>query len=173
GRGWIGAHWQQIFVLSVAVLTYAIATPLGASGFIAAWVGGCAMGIGLRDRLPGVRELPEDLASVLTTVSFLFFGAVYFGPAIATTTWPVVLYAVLSLTLVRMGPVAIAGLGTGLAAPTVGYLGWFGPRGLASIVFADLIVEHALPGTTLITTVLTLTVGMSLLAHGAPSWARS
>ena len=76
------SHWQQIFVLAVAALTYTIASPLGASGFIAAWAGGCAMGRASR-RLPGVRELPEDLASLLTPLSFLFFGAVYLGPALA------------------------------------------------------------------------------------------
>ena len=83
------------------------------------------------------------------------------------------MYAVLSLTLVRMVPVALASLRTGLAPRTIGYLGWFGPRGLASIVFADLIVEHALPGTSLITTVVNLTVGMSVLAHGATAWIGS
>jgi sodium/hydrogen antiporter len=172
-RGWIGPHWQQIFVLAIAALTYAIATPLGASGFIAAWAGGCAMGVCLRDQLPGIRELPENLASLLTTVSFLFFGAIYLGPALAAMTWPVALYAALSLTLVRMAPVAAASVGTGLSPPTIGYLGWFGPRGLASIVFADLIVEHALPGTSLITTIVNVTVGMSVLAHGATSWIGS
>jgi sodium/hydrogen antiporter len=173
GRGWIGPRWQQIFVLAIAASTYATATPLGASGFIAAWAGGCAMGLVLRDRLPGVRELPEDLANLLTTLSFLFFGAIYLGPALAAATWQVVLYAALSLTLVRMAPVAIACMRTGLARPTIGYLGWFGPRGLASIVFADLIVEHALPGTSLITTVVNVTVGMSVLVHGATSWIGS
>jgi NhaP-type Na+/H+ or K+/H+ antiporter len=172
-RGWIGPHWQQIFVLAVAALTYAIATPLGASGFIAAWAGGCAMGFGLRDQLPGARELPENLASLLTTVSFLFFGAIYLGPSLAAITWPVAIYAALSLTLARMAPVAVASAGTGLSPPTIGYIGWFGPRGLASIVFADLIVEHALPGTSLISTIVNVTVGMSVLAHGATSWIGS
>lgn len=172
-RGWIGPHWQQLFVLAIAALTYTIASPLGASGFIAAWAGGCAMGFGLRDELPGVRDLPEDMASLLTPLSFLFFGAVYLGPALAAVTWPVAVYAVLSLTLVRMVPVALASVRTGLAPRTIAYIGWFGPRGLASIVFADLIVEHALPGTSLITTVVNLTVGMSVLAHGATSWIGS
>jgi NhaP-type Na+/H+ or K+/H+ antiporter len=131
------------------------------------------MGFGLRDELPGVRDLPEDMASLLTPLSFLFFGAVYLGPALAAVTWPVAVYAVLSLTLVRMVPVALASVRTGLAPRTIAYIGWFGPRGLASIVFADLIVEHALPGTSLITTVVNLTVGMSVLAHGATSWIGS
>ena len=131
------------------------------------------MGFGLRGQLPAARELPESLAGLLATVSFMFFGAIYLGPSLSAITWPVFVYALLSLTLVRMAPVALASARTGLGAPTIGYLGWFGPRGLASIVFADLIVEHALPGTALITTIVNLTVGISVLAHGATSWAGS
>jgi len=172
-REWIGPHWQQLFVLAVAALSYAIAAPLGGSGFIAAWVGGCAMGLTLRDRLPQIRDLSGDLASLLTSLSFLLFGAIYLGPSLAALTVPIALYAVLSLTVVRMAPVALSTIGTGLALPSVLYTGWFGPRGLASIVFADLIVEHALPGATTITVIVNVTVGLSVLVHGATSYLGS
>jgi sodium/hydrogen antiporter len=166
-RGWIGPHWQQIFVLAVAALTYGLATPLGGSGFIAAWAGGCSMGFGLRGELPEIRELPENLAHLLTMLSFLVFAALYAGPALGDVTWTIALYVALSLTLVRMVPVALASLGTGLARPTVAYLGWFGPRGLASIIFADLIVGRALPQVELITTIVNVAVVASVVAHGA------
>jgi NhaP-type Na+/H+ or K+/H+ antiporter len=168
-RGWIGPHWQQICVLALAGLTYGLATPLGGSGFVAAWAGGCAMGFGLGRELPEIRELPEDLASLFTTASFLVFGAFYAGPALGNMTWMMALYAAVSLTLVRMGPVRVATSGTGLARPTVLYLGWFGPRGLASIIFADLILGHALPHAGMITTVVNVTVLVSVMAHGATS----
>jgi len=168
-RGWVGPHWQQICVLALAGLTYGLATPLGGSGFVAAWAGGCAMGFGLGSELPDIRELPEDLASLFTTASFLVFGAFYAGPALGNMTWMVALYAVISLTLVRMGPVRVATSGAGLARPTILYLGWFGPRGLASIIFADLILGHALPHAGVITTVVNVTVLVSVLAHGATS----
>ena len=89
------------------------------------------------------------------------------GPAFQEVTWSIVLYAVLSLTVVRMLPVAIAMLGTGARRPTVGFLGWFGPRGLASIVFAILVIEEGgLPhDDTLLVTVF-ITIGLSVLAHG-------
>ena len=76
------------------------------------------------------------------------------------------MYAVLSLTIVRMAPVAVAMFRTGFARPTVVYVGWFGPRGLASIVFAGIVVEEAVPGATAITDVVLLTVAFSLVAHG-------
>jgi NhaP-type Na+/H+ or K+/H+ antiporter len=76
-------------------------------------------------------------------------------------------YAVLSLTLVRMLPVAVAMIGTGARMPTVGFLGWFGPRGLASIVFAVIVVEEAhLPGADTILATTYVTIGLSVIAHG-------
>ena len=172
-RGWIGRRWQQIYVLALAALTYGLATPLGGSGFIAAWVGGCAMGFGLRGELPEIRELPEEVANLLTMASFLVFGALYAGGSLGDTTGTIALYAALSLTLVRMLPVALSSAGTGMARPTVAYLGWFGPRGLASIIFADLIIEHALPQASLITNVVNVTVVASVLLHGATAWVSS
>ena len=85
----------------------------------------------------------------------------------ASLTWELALYAVLSLTVVRMLPVAIAMLGTRARSPTLGFLGWFGPRGLASIVFAVIVVEESnLPHEHLIVLAIYLTVGLSVFAHG-------
>jgi NhaP-type Na+/H+ or K+/H+ antiporter len=104
---------------------------------------------------------------VLIAVTFVVFGAVLLGPALRDLTWQVALYAVLSLTLIRMLPVAISMLGSGTRPPTVAFLGWFGPRGAASIVFALLLLEEeALPGQPVILTTAFLTVGLSVLAHG-------
>jgi NhaP-type Na+/H+ or K+/H+ antiporter len=88
-------------------------------------------------------------------------------PALHDVTWEVGAYAVLSLTVVRMLPVAISLLGTGARRPTVGFLGWFGPRGLASIVFAILVLEEGgLPHDHLILVTVMITIGLSVLAHG-------
>ena len=100
-------------------------------------------------------------------MTFLIFGAVLLGPAIGDLSWQIAVYAVLSLTLIRMIPVGVSMLGTGARRPTVGFLGWFGPRGLASIVFALLLVEEGgLPNDELILTATFVTVGLSVLAHG-------
>jgi NhaP-type Na+/H+ or K+/H+ antiporter len=92
---------------------------------------------------------------------------VLLGPAIRDLTWQVALYAVLSLTVIRMVPVAISMLGTGLHRPTVAFLGWFGPRGAASIVFALLVLEEqGLPHENTVITTAFVTVGLSVLLHG-------
>ena len=104
---------------------------------------------------------------MLNAVTFIVFGAVLLGPALGDVTWSIALYAVLSLTIVRMIPVAIAMIGTGARRPTVAFLGWFGPRGLASIVFAILVLEEGgLPHDGLMLTTIYATIGLSVLAHG-------
>jgi len=167
GRGLVSRAWLQVVPLAGAGLAFGLAQPVGGSGFIAAFVGGIVFG-GLRRRRGGeVGYLIEEGGAILTAVTFIVFGAVLLGPALEDVTWAVVLYAVLSLTVVRMLPVAIAMLGTGARRPTVGFLGWFGPRGLASIVFAILVIEEGgLPhDDTLLVTVF-ITIGLSVLAHG-------
>jgi NhaP-type Na+/H+ or K+/H+ antiporter len=112
-------------------------------------------------------RLNEEVGDVLGGVTFLIFGAVLLGPALEHLSWQLALYAVLSLTLVRMLPVAISMVGSGAKAWTIGFLGWFGPRGLASIVFAAIVVEDAhLTGAETILRATYLTIGLSVIAHG-------
>jgi NhaP-type Na+/H+ or K+/H+ antiporter len=159
--------WLQVVPVAAAVLAYSVADALGGSGFIAAFVGGMIFG-GLRRRQGGeVGYLIEELGGVLNAITFIVFGAVILGPALGDATWAIAAYAVLSLTLVRMLPVGIAMLGTGARRQTVGFLGWFGPRGLASIVFAVILVEEGgLPHDDVIVTATVITIGLSVLAHG-------
>jgi sodium/hydrogen antiporter len=97
----------------------------------------------------------------------VLFGAILLGPALGDLSWKLALYAVLSLTVVRMLPVAIAMLGSRARPPTLAFLGWFGPRGLASIVFAVILIEESnLPHEHLIVLAIYLTVGLSVFAHG-------
>jgi NhaP-type Na+/H+ or K+/H+ antiporter len=170
-RSWIEVQWVRISVVLVALGTYIVTEHLGGSGFIAAYVAGITFGR-IIDRLDTpsghFAELGEDLGTVLTMTSFLIFGAYLLAPNLAAFTVATVFYAALSLTVVRMIPVAISMIGTGLAPPTLTYLGWFGPRGLASIIFAGVLVESAgLERTGLIVGVITVTVAASVLLHGA------
>jgi NhaP-type Na+/H+ or K+/H+ antiporter len=161
------AGWLQIVPFAGAGLAYGIAQPLGGSGFIAAFVGGLFFG-GILERLEAeFSYLLEEAGAVTSALTFVVFGAVLLEPALHDVTWEVAAYAVLSLTFVRMLPVAISLLGTGARRPTVGFLGWFGPRGLASIVFAILVLEEGgLPHDHLILVTVMITIGLSVLAHG-------
>jgi len=166
-RRLIEGTWLQVVPLAAAVLAYSLADGMGGSGFIAAFVGGMVFG-GIRRRHGGeVGYLIEELGGVLSAITFIVFGAVMLGPALGGVSAAIALYAVLSLTLARMLPVAVAMLGTGARRPTVGFLGWFGPRGLASIVFTVILIEEGdLPHENLLVTTIVITVGLSILAHG-------
>jgi NhaP-type Na+/H+ or K+/H+ antiporter len=166
-RGLVSGSWLQVIPVAGAGLAYGIAVALGGSGFIAAFVAGAIFGGLVSQESEEASRLNEELGELLGGVTFLIFGAVLLGPALEHLSWSIVLYAVLSLTLVRMLPVAVAMIGTGARMPTVGFLGWFGPRGLASIVFAVIVVEEAhLPGAQTILATTYATIGLSVLAHG-------
>jgi sodium/hydrogen antiporter len=170
-RGWMSDGWRQLSVIALAFGAYGATVAVkGGSGFIAAWVAGFVAGLGLSDRFETIGHFSEDLGSALTTLAYLAFGALLLGPAIVDSAWQMWAYALLSLTVVRMVPVALALAGTRLRRPTVAFVGWFGPRGLASIIFAELVVERALPHTQAITAVVALTVGLSVLLHGLTAW---
>ncbi len=167
GRGLIAPAWRQVIPAAGAALAYGIAIALHGSGFIAAFVGGIVFRLALRRDPEGVNRLSEEVGAVLNGITFVLFGAILLGPALTELSWQLAVYAVLSLTLVRMLPVAVAVWGTHAQRPTVGFLGWFGPRGLASIVFAVIVVEgSALPHERLMVIAIYLTVGLSVLAHG-------
>jgi NhaP-type Na+/H+ or K+/H+ antiporter len=168
-RRLIEASWLQILPVAGAALAYGIAAPLGGSGFIAAFVAGMTFGVFQRPTEDGeVNFLSDELGELLNGVTLLVFGAVLLWPSLDALDWRIALYALASLTVVRMLPVAIAVLGTGARPPTVAFLGWFGPRGLASIVFAVIVVQEAdLPHASTILLTTYATVGLSVLLHGA------
>jgi sodium/hydrogen antiporter len=167
GRGWMEGTWRQINAVATALLAYTVAAALGGSGFIAAFVAGITFRIVATDHAKEATFLAEQTGELLNAVTFLLFGAVLLGPALGELNWPIALYALVSLTLVRMLPVTLALLGTGMRRTTVAFLGWFGPRGLASIVFLLILLEETeLPERPLMAAVVTWTVALSVYAHG-------
>ncbi|POH64344.1 sodium:proton antiporter [Cryobacterium zongtaii] len=168
-RDWIGREWRQIVPLAAALLAFTIAVTLGGSGFIAAFVGGLVFGRFSGTRGSAVTLLAEDSGGFLAAVTWIGFGALALTLALPYITWQVVLYAALSLTLVRMIPVTIALAGQGLKRPTVAFIGWFGPRGLASLVFALLAFERGVPEGDVVLTTVFVTVALSVILHGLTS----
>jgi NhaP-type Na+/H+ or K+/H+ antiporter len=166
-RGLIEPAWLQILTVGAAALAYGLAAPLGGSGFIAAFVGGFVFGALRRNSGGEVTYLLDETGELLNGTTFIVFGALILGPVLAGLTWEAALYGVLSLTVIRMLPVAVAMIGTRARPPTLAYLGWFGPRGLASIVFAVIIVEDAeLPHAEPILLAAFFAIGLSVFAHG-------
>jgi sodium/hydrogen antiporter len=166
-RGMISGPWRQVVPVAGAALAFGLAAGLGGSGFIATFVAGGIFGGLVGRESDEAGRLSEEIGDLLDGSTFIVFGAVLLGPSLTHIDWRVAAYAVLSLTVVRMLPVAIAMLGTKARPPTVAFAGWFGPRGLASIVFAVIVVQEShLPQTDTILLVAYTTVGLSVLAHG-------
>lgn len=166
-RGWIEESLQQLGLLALALMCYGVAGEIGGNGFIAAFTGGLLVKRGFEDAHFHASEFSEAWGQLLNYFVFFIFGmiAVEIIPFIAATA---LIFAVLSLTFVRMLPVFVAMLGTGLKPATVLFMGWFGPRGLASIVLGLIFLEHELElssETTIVVTV-TATVLLSIFAHG-------
>lgn len=170
-RRWILHGGRRLGTLATAVGSFALAQTFGGNGFIAAFVAGIAFGAAFpRDvaDVGQVGELPELLGEVLALGVWFLFGAALLPVAFAHFSLSTVVYAVLSLTVIRMLPVALGLAGTGLDKGTVLFIGWFGPRGLASVVFALLAVEE-LGDTDAVgqaISVVAFTVLMSVAGHG-------
>lgn len=167
-RGWVNAPFRQLTVVALAVLAWAGADAVGGNGFIAAFVAGLATGAVIQDSGEDLLEFTEDEGQLLTAVVFFVFGVAATG-FLAAVSPAVVVYAALSLTVLRMLPVAVALVGSGLRPTTVLLLGWFGPRGLASIILALVVAEEApdLPHLDVVMAAMALTVLASTVLHGA------
>ncbi|WP_017599887.1 cation:proton antiporter [Nocardiopsis lucentensis] len=174
--GWVNATHRRLFAIGVAGLSYAGAEVTTGSGFLAAFVAGLVFGALARQQREFVHQFAEREGELLTLMTFALFGAVIIGPRLGDVDGLTLVYAVLSLAVVRPLAVAVATLGARLRPETVCFLGWFGPRGLASIVFALLVVEHGdVAEADRILLVAGVTVLLSVYAHGitAAPWARS
>ena len=166
-RNQIEGVFRQLATIAVAAAAFSTASLLGGNGFIAAFIAGLAFGHLAREECKDVVDFTEDEGKLLTAITFITFGAVLIGPRLEELTWQIAVYAVLSLTVVRIIPTMLSLIGTGTSFETRLFAGWFGPRGLASILFALVVLEeHNAPQTEQLFTVAMWTVLLSVFAHG-------
>ena len=165
-RGWTTGSWLQIPVIALSLLCFTLAQWLGGSGFIASFVGGMTFGALTRKHKEVVLEAAEGSGDALALLTWFTFGTLLFVHPFQNLDWRVIAYAVASLTVVRMLPVFLSVAGRGLRTDTKLFMGWFGPRGLASIVFAVMVIDHHLPGGDILVATTAWTILLSILAHG-------
>ncbi len=166
-RKWVSGTYVGLAALALAIMAYTLADLVHGNGFIAAFVGGLAMGCVSREVGEHVSEFAEEEGQLFNFVVFYVFGLISLN-VLRGLTWQMVLYAAMSLTVIRMVPVAVALRKQGLSTSTLLFMGWFGPRGLASIVLGLIVVEEApqVADKALMAPVLVATVLLSVLAHG-------
>lgn len=169
-RGWVTEVWIQVTIVALAVSCFALAQSLHGSGYIAAFSGGMLFGHLAGKHKHDLLLSPEAIGDTLALLTWLMFGYAVIGQVFGQFTWPMVIYALLSLTVVRMVPVFLSMAGSGESVPSRLFLGWFGPRGLASIVFAIIVLDDKLPGAEFMALVVTCTVFFSLVLHGVTAY---
>jgi NhaP-type Na+/H+ or K+/H+ antiporter len=165
-RGWLSEDFAGPAVLALALLAYACSLLVDGNGFVAAFVGGLAFGATAGRGEEKEVYYVEQTGSLASAVAWLLFGALAIPIIGVPPEWRVVVYALLSLTVIRMLPVALSLIGTDIDRPGVAFIGWFGPRGLASVIFALLALEDLEGGADAIVATIALTVLLSVVAHG-------
>jgi len=159
--------FQRLASLSIAILGYSLAEMAGGNGFIAAFFSGMLLGTRTEHIRERIHEFGEAESQALVTFVFLLLGMIMIPKAIPFWTAEAFIYAILSLTVIRMAPVALSLVGTGLNRGTVAFIGWFGPRGIASVLYLLMVlIEFGLEGMEPIAAVITLTVLLSVFLHG-------
>ncbi|HAB19035.1 MAG TPA: cation:proton antiporter [Verrucomicrobiota bacterium] len=166
-RGWIATSWLQLGVVALPLLCLLASKAVDASMFIAAFVAGLAVQARFPEAAKHSVEFTEQWGQLFNLAVFYLFGILVMAAA-AAFTGRHLLYAILSLTVIRMVPVAVSLVGTRLSPATVLFMGWFGPRGLASIVLGLVFLEEEtrVTGESTIRLAVMLTVWISIFAHG-------
>jgi NhaP-type Na+/H+ or K+/H+ antiporter len=174
GQKWLTNTWIQIPVVALAFGCFAVAQFLGGSGFIAAFSGGLLFGALAKQHREEFLLAAEGTGDTLALITWVIFGSAVVGQAVSYFSWLDLLYAVLSLTVIRMLPVFLSLTGMGVSTEGKFFMGWFGPRGLASIVFGVIVVNAHLPNSGPIAMTVACTIILSILGHGitANPWAK-
>ena len=165
-RDWVTETWMQLPVVSLALTCFAVAQALGGSGFIACFIGGLLFGSLAKKHKEEFLLAAEGTGDTLGIITWVVFGGAVVGQSIDAFTWQVVLYSILSLTVVRMLPVFLVLTGLKMRTDEKLFIAWFGLRGLASIVFAVIVLEKELPHAHTISMTVVCTIILSILGHG-------
>ena len=165
-RGWISDTWNVVSTPALAIACFAVAQAIGGSGFIACFVGGLLLGGLMPEHKHERLRSAEGAGEALSLMTWLAFGSIIPGTVLDFAHPAAILYAVLSLTVVRMLPVALSLVGARVKTGETLFIGWFGPRGLASVVFAIMVFDAALPGNQTLMATVAWTVVLSVFAHG-------
>lgn len=163
---WISEEWVQVPVVAVAALCYAGAQAIGGSGFIACFVGGLIVSWLSPRRKHDLLRGAESIGETLAMLTWMAFGAFVVGEVMGRLNVSVLVYGLLSLTLLRMLPVYLCLTAANIDTAGKLFVGWFGPRGLASIVFGIIVFTERLPNNDTLETAVMCTVLLSVVAHG-------
>jgi sodium/hydrogen antiporter len=165
-HGWISKSWETIVIIALAFSCYTAAQIAGGSGFIACFTGGLLYSAINRKYKHDFLEKAEGAGDTLSMLTWIIFSSVVITIHLRHFTWEVILYSLLSLTLIRMIPVLLSLIHSGISWKEKLFISWFGPRGLASIVFAIIVFDIGLPHKETIILTAVCTIMLSIILHG-------
>lgn len=165
-KGWVADTWKQLPVVVLSVTIFTVAQLLEGSGFIACFTGGILFGAIAKKHKHQLLLAAEGTGDTMALITWVVFGATIIGQSLSSFSWSIVIYSLLSLTIVRMLPVFLSLSKLNLRSSEKLFIGWFGPRGLASIVFAVIVFNEKLPGGNTIAMTVVCTIMLSVIAHG-------
>ena len=168
-KGWTEETFQRLSALPLAILAFAFAESVEGNGFIAAFVAGLGLTAAITSQSVKhqVQEFGETEGMQLILVVFLIFGLAMVPAAVPYWGIREVVYALASLTVLRMLPVAISLIGAKLDWQTITFVGWFGPRGIASVLYLLMAVAAiGIEGHEQVMSVIVLTIMISVFVHG-------
>ena len=166
-REWMNHTFQQLASVSLAIIAFSLAESVHGNGFIASYFAGMLLGTRTESIRERIQEFGEAESQALVLFIFLLFGMILIPLSFPFWDWRALVYALLSLTVIRMVPVALSLIGTGLPNKTVWFIGWFGPRGIASVLYLLMVViQLGIEGYEHIVAIITLTVMLSIFLHG-------
>jgi NhaP-type Na+/H+ and K+/H+ antiporter len=171
---WSSGSWVQIPIVALAIFCFGLSQWLGGSVFIGCFVGGLVFGGLAKAHKYALLGGADGSGRVFSLMTWFTLGAVVVGKAVELISWEVILYSVLSLTAIRMLPVIVCLAGVPAKLDSKLFVAWFGSRGLASIVFAVMVLQEDLQGNAIMTAVVVCAVALSIMAHGlsAVPWAK-
>jgi len=166
-RGWMNQTFQQLASVALAVIAFTVAESVHGNGFIAAFFAGMLLGSRTPEIRERIREFGEAESHAMILFIFLLFGLILVPFSYPFWDWQALAYALLSLTVIRMLPVAICLRGSGLTSGSINFIGWFGPRGIASVLYLLMVIlEVGTEGYEKIISIITLTILLSIFLHG-------
>jgi len=166
-RGWMNHTFQQLASVALAVIAFSLAEWVHGNGFIAAFFAGMLLGSRTPEIRERIREFGEAESHAIVLFIFLLFGMILVPFSFPLWDWRALVYALLSLTVIRMLPVAVCLKGSGLSPGSIRFMGWFGPRGIASILYLLMVMlELGIEGYERIISIITLTIFLSIFLHG-------
>lgn len=164
--GGITARYEGIYAIGFALFAFGLAEVTIGNGLIAAFVCGIAMAASERDVPDGFVEFAENASAILQVITFFVFGALIVATGFDHDVPPLVLFVLFALTIARPLAVLISFVRTGIPPAQKRFMAWFGPKGVASMLFALFVLKSQVGEGELIFDVAAITIIASIVAHG-------